>query len=674
MDLVQLPVGTDKRGLNLAAPHGYLIWSGRKTSIAKAKPFDLSGPWILVSGGKAYGTMEVSLPEPVSVEEFDTLFDEHRVTTDERATWWADKETLYLSDIVEFNAFPKPMQIHVFPGMQTVVEEVEFSADEPDLEEHCDSVRFVIEAKQENDLLEELAPIEESKEEEVMPYDKPPERIAKLPEAAQHIWVSAFNSAHEKYPDDEERCNKIAWGAVKDSYEQDADGNWSEKALGGGQGVGGPRQGVGGASTCVCPKCGTEKEHDRGTPCAQIKCPKCGAMMAGKKSDTEAPKGVLSWLRQRFDGLLGDLKGVVEEKPAVRFKTFVSNEGHPWLLTWTTNAFRDREREIFETKAIEDFVERHKDDEVKGHFWFWHLPGAKFGDIKWQAMSGRFLVEGGPFDDTPIGRKFAEFFSEYPQEHPELAPEGWGTSHGYYYTPQNLRDGVYDWFEKFETTVLPRSKASNQHSPKMEVLPMNAEQRKALELVGGPELVKQVEQIGDEHTKELEEQGVAFKAAEEVAEVDIKEVVDSEDEIVVEAEGNAEAVKAEAKEGAEDTLVEAKEAQAAEIAEPSVDSTAELAQQIVAGLNLGGLAQAIKSLQESVNTIAEKQDAQDGRLKSLEDVGVEDGLSPLIPMPHAALWRASRMAQTETDEVVAEKSKPELPDVIAEFSRLVPIA
>jgi len=396
--------------------------------------------------------------------------------------------------------------------------------------------------------------------------------------------------------------------------------------------------------------------------------------MAGKKSDTEAPKGVLSWLRQRFDGLLGDLKGVVEEKPAVRFKTFVSNEGHPWLLTWTTNAFRDREREIFETKAIEDFVERHKDDEVKGHFWFWHLPGAKFGDIKWQAMSGRFLVEGGPFDDTPIGRKFAEFFSEYPQEHPELAPEGWGTSHGYYYTPQNLRDGVYDWFEKFETTVLPRSKASNQHSPKMEVLPMNAEQRKALELVGGPELVKQVEQIGDEHTKELEEQGVAFKAAEEVAEVDIKEVVDSEDEIVVEDEGNAEAVKAEAKEGAEDTLVEAKEAQAAEIAEPSVDSTAELAQQIVAGLNLGGLAQAIKSLQESVNTIAEKQDAQDGRLKSLEDVGVEDGLSPLIPMPHAALWRASRMAQTETDEVVAEKSKPELPDVIAEFSRLVPIA
>ena len=630
--LVQLPLGTGKRGLNLAAPHGYLIWSGRKSSIAKAKPFDLSGPWILVSGGKAYGTMEVSLPEPVSVEDFDARFDEHRVTTDERATWWAEQETLYLSDIVEFKGFPKPVQIHVFPGMQTVVEEVEFTADEPDLEGHCDSVRFVIEAKaqvadeiEDEDPPDEDPPIEEppdeeppveEKEEGFMPYSTPPERIAKLPEAAQNIWVSAFNSAHEKYPDDEERCNKIAWGAVKNAgYEQNADGAWAKKEI-------------------------------------ELECP---------KEVEPAKSGVLAWLKQRLEGLLGDLKGI--EKPAARFKTFVSKDGQPWLLTWTTNAFRDREKEIFETKAIEDFVERHKDDEVKGHFWFWHLPGAKFGEIKWQAMSGRFLVEGGPFDDTPIGRKFAEFFSEYPQEHPELAPEGWGTSHGFYYTPQNLQDGVYDWFEKFETTVLPRSKASNQHSPKMEVLPMNAEQRKALELVGGPELVKQVEQIGDEHTKELEEQGVAFKAAEEVAEVatEIKEVeaeaVDSEDEIVVEA-------KEEVQE------------------EPSVDSaTKELAQQIVAGLNLGGLAQAIKSLQDSVNTIAEKQtaqdekqNAQDERIASLEDVGVEDGLSPLIPMPHAALWRASRMAQTETDEQVAEKSAPTLPDVIAEMARLVPIA
>ncbi|MCK4783320.1 MAG: hypothetical protein KAV87_06180 [Desulfobacteraceae bacterium] len=55
-----------------------------------------------------------------------------------------------------------------------------------------------------------------------------------------------------------------------------------EKALGEGRGVGGPRQGVGGAEICVCPKCGYEEEHERGDPCAKIKCPKCGTPMVGK--------------------------------------------------------------------------------------------------------------------------------------------------------------------------------------------------------------------------------------------------------------------------------------------------------------------------------------------------------------------------------------------------------
>ena len=191
---------------------------------------------------------------------------------------------------------------------------------------------------------------------------------------------------------------------------------------------------------------------------------------------------------------------------------------------------------------------------------------------------------------------------------------------------------------------------------------MNDEQRKALETVGGPELVAQVEQIGEDHSKELEEQGISFKEA-----VDETAVTEDAEDIVVEAKDTVAEVKEEA------VIVEAKE----ETAEPSVDSNAnvtELAQQIVASLNLGELAQAIKSLQDSVTGIAEKQDAQGERLASLEDSGVEDGLSPLIPMPHAALWRASRAAQTETDEEVAEKSAPTLPDVIADFAQLVPIA
>ena len=59
------------------------------------------------------------------------------------------------------------------------------------------------------------------------------------------------------------------------------------KARGQGQGVGGQRQGDGGADKCVCPKCGEEIPHEKGTPCGQSTCPKCGSTMVGKAIESD---------------------------------------------------------------------------------------------------------------------------------------------------------------------------------------------------------------------------------------------------------------------------------------------------------------------------------------------------------------------------------------------------
>jgi len=49
-----------------------------------------------------------------------------------------------------------------------------------------------------------------------------------------------------------------------------------------GRGGGGGRMGGGGmglGGNCVCPSCGAKVVHQRGTPCYQVTCPKCGTKM-----------------------------------------------------------------------------------------------------------------------------------------------------------------------------------------------------------------------------------------------------------------------------------------------------------------------------------------------------------------------------------------------------------
>ncbi len=50
----------------------------------------------------------------------------------------------------------------------------------------------------------------------------------------------------------------------------------------GGRGRMGGAQAGGPGGYCTCPQCGHEEQHDRGAPCKDKRCPKCGAAMARK--------------------------------------------------------------------------------------------------------------------------------------------------------------------------------------------------------------------------------------------------------------------------------------------------------------------------------------------------------------------------------------------------------
>lgn len=132
-----------------------------------------------------------------------------------------------------------------------------------------------------------------------------------------------------------------------------------------------------------------------------------------------------------------------------------------YLMTWTTNAYTDREEETFTLKSIKEYVKQCDERENKGTYQFWHIEGSDFADIVAQTVSGKFLVEIGKFKKTDVGQAFKMFFSKYPNGHPDIAPNGWGCSHGFVYQKQDREDGVYEWFDKRETTILPLEEAAN---------------------------------------------------------------------------------------------------------------------------------------------------------------------------------------------------------------------
>lgn len=206
------------------------------------------------------------------------------------------------------------------------------------------------------------------------------------------------------------------------------------------------------------------------------------------------------------------------------FATKEAKDGTLWFITWSSNAFQDRDGQIITTKALEDYVEENINNPSKGFFNLWHIPGTDFAKKEWQGVVGRILVEAGPFLDNHQGRVAKQFFNQYPKSHPDLAPEGWGASIEFRYLPEELKSDVFNWVWITRTSVLAKASAANLYTKSngvdTKMTKLTDEQIKAgQEIFGSEWFEKNIVQAAEKATEQLEQEGVQFKQAEKEGDV-----------------------------------------------------------------------------------------------------------------------------------------------------------
>jgi hypothetical protein len=197
--------------------------------------------------------------------------------------------------------------------------------------------------------------------------------------------------------------------------------------------------------------------------------------------------------------------------------------GEPWHFTWSTNAFEDREGEIFSTESLENYVSQAESKADKGFFNLWHINAedgnfnTDFAKKEWQGVVGRFLVEAGPYLEGRKGQAAKKFFSEFGAGHPKIAPEGWGCSPEFKYLPEERATGIYKNIWITRTSTLPKFAAANVWTETRQLarsknMALSEDQIKAaVEVFQDEEFVKSLIQEGESKTAELEAAGVAHK-------------------------------------------------------------------------------------------------------------------------------------------------------------------
>lgn len=206
----------------------------------------------------------------------------------------------------------------------------------------------------------------------------------------------------------------------------------------------------------------------------------------------------------------------------VNFKVYTDRAGAKRWVSVSSNAFEDREQEIFTTKALQEAVEHADKTEERGPLLVFHVREAEVGQCDYQAIAGRMLLESGTFDNTPLGLAAVKHF--------ESTEEEYQVSIGYQYKAGDELDGQYDWLRIKERSICPMGTAANPYTNFKMLGEQEMDDRKveALTKILGEENAKAIIASAEAGSKALEDANIRYKEANPTTEEAVAEAVKEE--------------------------------------------------------------------------------------------------------------------------------------------------
>jgi len=127
------PAMFNQVGLYLTPPHGRLIWDGKKTAIIKSIKLKshIDKPLYLLSGDVGYGIIKMTPPREINLEQFNSSYDKHQISEEERKRWWPDAKILYFYPVSFIRRWDHPKRWKKQQGAQLFVNNVTFLEEQP---------------------------------------------------------------------------------------------------------------------------------------------------------------------------------------------------------------------------------------------------------------------------------------------------------------------------------------------------------------------------------------------------------------------------------------------------------------------------------------------------------------------------------------------------------------